>query len=106
MYTQTKTHRIVRIRITDHTGTHDGGEVSIHKSRNCSNCAHDGLKNSEWCAEGGVEEFGRCMNLCSVADSDCAASNWCDSHQTGVEFEANIQRPHSPVFAVVQGGLK
>ena len=93
------THRVMKTWFEGANGVRtEPVEVRVHISRGCDNCAHDGLKNSEWCAEGGVGEFGRCINLCSAADSECAASNWCDSHQTGAEFDANIYRPHSPVF--------
>lgn len=106
MSSQKKTHNIARITITDHTGTHDGGKVYVHKSRACSNCAHDGLRDAEWVAEGGVEKFGRCMNMCSAGDFEDASSNWCHDHQTDAEFEANVHRPRVPVFIVVQGGAK
>lgn len=101
---KTKTHRIVRITYIDAAGEHDGGEARVHVSRCCDNCSADGLNDHEWRGGGGVEKFGRCMNLCWAGGDADKANQWCDDHQTAAEFEANIHRPHVPVFTVVQGG--
>lgn len=99
-----RTHRVVRITYIDATGEHDGGEARVHVSRCCDNCSSDGLKDHAWQEDGGVEEFGRCMNMRPAADDADRANQWCDDHQTSAEFEAGVHRPHVPVFAVVEGG--
>jgi hypothetical protein len=98
-------HHVVRIFITDHNGTHDAGTAHVHKSRNCSGCAHDGAKDAEWQADRGVEKYGRCMNGCGAADNADKADQWCDDHQTSAEFESGVHRPHVPVFTLVEGGV-
>lgn len=76
----------------------------IHVSRRCENCTHDGLQDAEWQADDGIAKFGRCMNLCPIADLEDASQHFCDSHQVLREFDAFIHQPHVPVFAVVKGG--
>ncbi|MDQ0590995.1 hypothetical protein [Variovorax paradoxus] len=100
---QKKMYHIARVTWTDNTGTHDGGEVRVHVSRNCSNCSADGLKDREWLENGGVDEYGRCMNLYPAADDGGTANQWCDDHQTATEFEAGIHRADRPVLTLVGG---
>ncbi len=101
---KSKTHHVVLITYIDASGEHDGGEGRVHKSRTCGNCAHDGLRDADWAADGGVEKFGRCLNLCSAGDATDEVNRWCDEHQSGREFEAGLHRPHRPVFSVVIKG--
>mgnify|MGYP003621555998 CR=1 FL=1 len=101
----TKTHRILKITYTDAAGTHDGGTTLVHASRNCENCAHDGLQNAEWQLDDGIAQFGRCMNLCGAADSDDPAARWCDSHQSAREWHADRHCADRPVLALVPGGV-
>lgn len=104
MYTQTKTHHIARITITDHTGTHDAGEIYIHKSRSCANCCHDASRDADWIADYGIEQNGRCMNLCSAAYFKEVEHRWCDAHQSLAEFDAFVHRPHRPILTLVATG--
>jgi hypothetical protein len=104
--TRPATHRIVRLTIVDHLGHHDGGEVKVHVSRFCSNCARDGTRDAEWVSEGCLEELGRCMSSCPIADADDLqeSDRYCDDHQTQAESDAFVHRPHRPVFGVLEGG--
>lgn len=98
------THHVHRILIVDHAGTHDGGEVHIHTSRLCHNCAHYGPHDESWVSEGGLEQFGSCINLCSAVDAQEEKYRYCVEHQTTAEFVANLHRPHRPAFALVAWG--
>ena len=100
-----KTHRTLRISISDATGAHDGGTTLVHTSRSCENCCHDGRQNAEWQRDGGISKFGRCMNLCGAADADDPADRWCDNHQTMREWGADLHCADRPVLGVVPGGV-
>lgn len=99
-----RTHNVAHITIRDHLGTHDAGEVHVHKSRSCDNCAHDGTRDAEWVADRGVEQLGRCMSACTAADSEDALNRWCDGHQTDSEWSANTHRADRPALIAVHGG--
>lgn len=75
-------------------------ERRIHVSRKCSNCAHDGNRDPEWIADGATAKWGRCMNLCSAADAENEADQWCSAHQVPAEFHANVSRIDRPVLTL------
>lgn len=79
-------------------------EGRIHVSRTCTSCAHDGLKNAEWRADGGIYLYGRCMNGCGAIDAPDPGDRWCDSHATPREWAAGVSRIARPVLILVKNG--
>lgn len=100
--TGTPTHRVMRTWL-EREGPENAWEVHVHRSRTCDNCAHDGVQDREWVAEGAMAEFGRCKNSIGAADAADITHHWCDNHQTRAEFDAYVHRPERPVLAVVAG---
>jgi len=93
------THHIFAVWYMRPDGSRENEHIErLHRSRTCDNCPHDGLRNTDWLAEGGVEQFGRCMNLCSAADAHNPANRWCSGHQTVTEFR---RQPAAPALDLV-----
>lgn len=89
-----KLFHVFKVRHTDHTGKHDGGEVRVSVTRTCSTCAHFRTDNSD---DWSFDEFGPCMNLVYP----CAPGLVLDCHQTEGEWGADVHRPHRPVLELV-----
>jgi hypothetical protein len=100
-----KTHHVFQIYLIGAYGQRsEPTEHRIHVSRSCASCAHDGRRNAEWTAEGGVEKYGICMNGCGAAEDPIEANQWCDSHATQQEWVAGVSRIDRPALGVVEGG--
>lgn len=97
-YYETSTHRHMPMFASDGKTKRFEYVAVVHKTRSCDNCSADGLRDEDFSREGGVEQFGRCMNGFGVANADAPSERWCDEHQTPAEFKRGLKRPDRHVL--------